>query len=141
MPMLVRDGSLHRVFLGPVDAFNNQLLMTPPGQALTMAQVPQNALPPLPAQPPVAQVITITSGSATSSSRASSPQNDGEKIPRPANAWIMYRKHHHASFVAANPGVHNNQICKYLFSCPRLIKLTHSSGLDFHQVAFGGTSC
>jgi len=106
-----------RVFLGPPAVFRNQALITPPGQVSTMAQMPQQVQPPLPVQvitlpAPVAQATTVASGVGASSSRASSPQSDGEKIPRPANAWIMYRKHHHASFVAANPGVHNNQICK-----------------------------
>jgi hypothetical protein len=37
------------------------------------------------------------------------------KVPRPPNAFIIYRKHHHASTAAAHPGVHNNQICESEF--------------------------
>jgi hypothetical protein len=106
-----------RVFLGPPAVFRNQALVTPPAQVFTMGQIAQQVQQSLQAQvnalpAPVTQATTIASGIGAPSSRASSPQSDGEKIPRPANAWIMYRKHHHASFVAANPGVHNNQICK-----------------------------
>jgi HMG (high mobility group) box len=34
------------------------------------------------------------------------------KIPRPANAFILYRKAHHESVKAENPGISNNDICK-----------------------------
>nr|APB08806.1 mating type protein [Neofusicoccum eucalyptorum]APB08807.1 mating type protein [Neofusicoccum eucalyptorum]APB08808.1 mating type protein [Neofusicoccum eucalyptorum] len=33
-------------------------------------------------------------------------------IPRPMNCFILYRKEKHPSVVAANPGVHNNEIAK-----------------------------
>lgn len=35
------------------------------------------------------------------------------KIPRPANAFILYRQHHHPEVKANHPGMHNNDICKY----------------------------
>lgn len=38
------------------------------------------------------------------------------KVPRPANAFILYRKDHHESVKLAHPGIHNNQICKLMFS-------------------------
>jgi hypothetical protein len=34
------------------------------------------------------------------------------KVPRPANAFILYRQHHHPVIKAKYPGIHNNQICK-----------------------------
>lgn len=34
-----------------------------------------------------------------------------EKLPRPPNAFILYRQHHHPLIKAKNPGFHNNQIC------------------------------
>jgi len=34
------------------------------------------------------------------------------KIPRPPNAWILYRQHHHASVRDANPGMMNVDLCK-----------------------------
>ncbi|KAI9819212.1 MAG: hypothetical protein M1827_007368 [Pycnora praestabilis] len=33
-----------------------------------------------------------------------------EKVPRPPNAFILYRQHHHPIVKAANPGMHNNEI-------------------------------
>lgn len=34
------------------------------------------------------------------------------KIPRPPNAYILYRKDRHNLVKAANPGITNNEICK-----------------------------
>ncbi len=34
------------------------------------------------------------------------------KIPRPPNAFILYRKHHHPALKNKFPQLHNNQICK-----------------------------
>lgn len=36
------------------------------------------------------------------------------KIKRPPNAFILYRQHHHPMVKAANPELHNNQICMVL---------------------------
>ncbi len=35
----------------------------------------------------------------------------GGKPPRPPNAFILYRQHHHFSVKTAYPDFHNNQIC------------------------------
>nr|APB08803.1 mating type protein [Neofusicoccum kwambonambiense] len=35
-------------------------------------------------------------------------------VPRPMNCFIIYRKEKHASVVAANPGLHNNDISKII---------------------------
>nr|ATA58224.1 MAT1-2-1 [Neofusicoccum luteum] len=35
-------------------------------------------------------------------------------VPRPMNCFILYRKEKHPSVVAANPGVHNNEISKII---------------------------
>jgi hypothetical protein len=35
-----------------------------------------------------------------------------KKVPRPPNAFIIYRKEWHSTVVAENPGLHNNAICK-----------------------------
>nr|AXQ39867.1 HMG-box protein [Pyricularia oryzae]BAC65094.1 MAT1-2-1 [Pyricularia grisea] len=37
-----------------------------------------------------------------------------DKIPRPANAYILYRKDWHPIVKSANPGIHNNEISKIL---------------------------
>lgn len=41
-----------------------------------------------------------------------------DKIPRPPNAFILYRQHYHPIIKAQNPQLHNNDICK--FSAPIL---------------------
>ena len=34
------------------------------------------------------------------------------KVPRPPNAFILYRQHHHPLVKRASPHLHNNEICK-----------------------------
>lgn len=34
------------------------------------------------------------------------------KVARPANAFILYRQHHHPMVKAQDPKIHNNRICK-----------------------------
>lgn len=34
------------------------------------------------------------------------------KVPRPPNAFILYRQHHHPLIKARRPEIHNNEICK-----------------------------
>ena len=43
---------------------------------------------------------------------APKPQKKKVKIPRPPNAYILYRKDHHRQIREQNPGLHNNEICK-----------------------------
>lgn len=38
------------------------------------------------------------------------------KIPRPPNAYILYRKDHHREIRDRNPGLHNNEVCKSLLT-------------------------
>ena len=35
-----------------------------------------------------------------------------EKIKRPANAWILFRQHHHPNVKITHPNITNNGICK-----------------------------
>lgn len=35
------------------------------------------------------------------------------KVARPANAFILYRQHHHPMVKAQDPNIHNNRICEY----------------------------
>lgn len=37
------------------------------------------------------------------------------KVPRPPNAFILYRQHHHPLVKAQYPDMHNNQICKSIY--------------------------
>lgn len=51
------------------------------------------------------------------------------KVPRPPNAFILYRQDQHPKIKSEQPDIHNNQICK--FSPGRLfVKISHipSSG-------------
>jgi hypothetical protein len=34
------------------------------------------------------------------------------KVPRPANAFILYRKHYHSILKGQDPNMHNNDICE-----------------------------
>ena len=43
---------------------------------------------------------------------SAAPKKAKQKVARPPNAFIIYRKDWHAAIVAENPGVHNNAICK-----------------------------
>ena len=40
---------------------------------------------------------------------------DPNKISRPPNSWILYRKHHHRLIKERDPTMHNNDICKLPF--------------------------
>lgn len=50
------------------------------------------------------------------------------KIPRPPNAYILYRKDQQAALKAANPGIPNNDICKLL-----LVVLVNDSSANIMQ--------
>ena len=47
--------------------------------------------------------------------RQSMKFSNKSKIPRPANAYILYRAEHHKLVKAKNPGLHNNAICMTFF--------------------------
>jgi hypothetical protein len=53
-----------------------------------------------------------TAASSPESSASPDSPKKGTKVSRPANAFILYRKHNHPDIVARNPGLHNNEICK-----------------------------
>jgi hypothetical protein len=53
-----------------------------------------------------------TAVSSPESPAFSESPKKGTKVSRPANAFILYRKHNHPDIVARNPGLHNNEICK-----------------------------
>ncbi|KAH6997292.1 hypothetical protein EDB80DRAFT_883438 [Ilyonectria destructans] len=39
--------------------------------------------------------------------------NKYAKIPRPPNAYILYRRDRHRYIKLGQPGIHNNEICEY----------------------------
>lgn len=50
-----------------------------------------------------------SSTDAVANSRAATPEKKS-KVPRPPNAFILYRKHHHPLLKEKNPDMHNNDI-------------------------------
>ncbi|KAI5290442.1 hypothetical protein KEM54_001531 [Ascosphaera aggregata] len=54
-------------------------------------------------------------GATPTSSKAGKPlQTKRQRIPRPPNAFILYRQHYHPIVKAQNPSFHNNDISKLL---------------------------
>ena len=52
-------------------------------------------------------------GPAVSAGPALSPSKTAtSKVPRPPNAFIIYRKEWHSRIVKENPALHNNKICE-----------------------------
>ena len=50
--------------------------------------------------------------SENEATNSAAPKKAKQKVPRPPNAFIIYRKDWHPIVVAAHRGVHNNAICK-----------------------------
>jgi hypothetical protein len=55
---------------------------------------------------------TFSETTASPESTPVFPTTTKVKIPRPANAFILYRTHHHPIIKARYPDIANNQICK-----------------------------
>ncbi|KAI9799445.1 MAG: hypothetical protein M1825_004545 [Sarcosagium campestre] len=98
--------NLHRT--GPFQSAQNAPVA--PGHAHFTPHATISAVPPTitPADTPVASP-TLPAGSPPTSVQddKGSPKI---KVPRPPNAFILYRKHHHPLLKAGNPNLHNNEI-------------------------------
>ncbi|KAK5136179.1 hypothetical protein LTR08_004016 [Meristemomyces frigidus] len=68
--------------------------------ANSVTLMPTGHMPPKPAV--TARDLTLPAEQA--------PKTAGSKVPRPPNAFIIYRKEWHPRVVKENPGVHNNSI-------------------------------
>jgi len=93
---------IHQVNLS-VNVLDNNIMATPV----------ENASPVLTedaASPEVGLDFENEVANFTASSPASKKVK--QKVARPPNAFIIYRKDWHLTAVAANPGLHNNDICK-----------------------------
>ncbi|EEH50039.1 uncharacterized protein PADG_06118 [Paracoccidioides brasiliensis Pb18] len=55
-------------------------------------------------------IVTNNDRSARSPKARKMIRGKPEKIPRPSNAFILYRRHHHPLVKASNPDFHNNDI-------------------------------
>jgi len=77
------------------------------------------AAAPMSSEPPANSVdnaVGLTGGAQSLS--ASTPgtgdvASTNKKIPRPMNAFMIYRLRHHSIVAGENPGMHNNDICAY----------------------------
>lgn len=58
--------------------------------------------------------LEITQATALAPPVAQSKTKE-KKIPRPPNAYILYRKERHHLIEEANPGITNNEICAFLY--------------------------
>jgi hypothetical protein len=84
--MIVRNSEVDQFLLGPAADFKKRTLIHVAGQF---------------------PVLSLRNKPETESG------NGGRsRIPRPPNAWIIYRKEHHSIVLAQNPGIRNNDICK-----------------------------
>lgn len=66
-----------------------------------------NTVKALPVYP---QTPYATSPASSKGSQKSASKKNQNKVPRPPNAFIIYRKDWHPKIVSENPGVHNNAI-------------------------------
>lgn len=109
--MYVRDPAINRVFLGPRVILQGRPLMRVAGQihVLMASHIPAASPTNLSTAVTTPQTNTTT---LLAQIAAAAHAPGGKKIPRPPNAFIIYRKAHHAATVAENPGLHNNDICK-----------------------------
>lgn len=107
----VQDNVSFRVFLAREDVFppysigsvpaGHLTVFVPPDPTPTPLTVPQMPFP----LPPKGKMETSIPAKSS-------------RIHRPPNAFILYRKAHHQAVKAAHPGIHNNQICEFLFLTP-----------------------
>lgn len=63
------------------------------------------------------------------------------KIPRPPNAYILYRKDRHHAIKEQNPDLCNNDICTWISLPPLLTSLTRLSGHSWCTMADGAPIC
>ncbi|RMY65893.1 hypothetical protein D0863_08815 [Hortaea werneckii] len=81
------------------DATNSRFSLTVNAIANSVIYMPTG---PMPRKP------SVTTSSVAPAGKPS--KNSSSKVPRPPNAFIIYRKDWHARVVAENPGLHNNAI-------------------------------
>ena len=127
--MLIRDSIINQVILGPRAVMERQKLLYVAGGLPVLMPATGYDSPPT--------SVASASSPGTFENNLDSPSVKSAKIPRPPNAFIIYRKAHHSKIVAENPSLHNNQICKYSDSLHMLTFLTCSSRHYWSYVATG----
>lgn len=113
------DGVPTLTLNGPIPAFPN---INPGSDAAQFNIESDFALTPKVSTPETDSVVSDsqTDGNDHASNAASPTQeNDADahriRIPRPPNAYILYRKEKQADIVKEYPGIRNNEICKLTF--------------------------
>jgi hypothetical protein len=106
----VHDSHMFRIFLARADMFPQGSLL--PGAAGNIAALINPAL--LGNTVPVAAAAPISGIRPQAEPIERGNMVKHTKVLRPPNAFILYRKAHHEAVKAAHPGIHNNQICKFL---------------------------
>lgn len=96
----VRNGSDDRILMGASASFPANKLKTIAGISLPVLV------------DDVGNYLDDTTTAAPGTSTGKMAKYD--KVPRPANAFILYRKDNQDLIKAANPGIHNNDVCKYI---------------------------
>ncbi len=124
---LVRDAAVNRVLVGPRQVIDSLPLLQVAGHLPVL--IPQFAIPSAQASPATSTHMP-SAGGGNVAATATKPA----KIPRPPNAFIIYRKAYHAEIVAKNPGLHNNQICMLVQHLLNEIRLTLCSGYYWPDV-------
>ncbi len=108
--MYVRDAARPRIFLGPYCWWEQQNILHVAGQIPILLPADLVTTPGSTPSDLASPVLCVQAVKATSDKDEKIDQKD--KIPRPPNAFIIFRKYHHARIVRENPGVHNNVICE-----------------------------
>lgn len=107
----VQDGTkdIDRYFLGPPEDFidGKRMLLNISGRAVLVFR-PQTKK---------------TSPQKDNVKEAKSPVK--EKLKRPSNPFLLYRRDYHKLVKAANPGYNNNQICKFASLTPWALSHEH----------------
>jgi len=86
--------------VAPIDAANSYL------------SSPQTSLPDSPILDSPANGSSAFQARAAANARSKLAKDRIAKVPRPPNAFILYRQHHHPIVKKQNPNIHNNQICE-----------------------------
>lgn len=101
---------VHQVELS-INAFENNIMATPAKECVLESAGNSGTLP-------ASDVICDEDVNESASKKAP------KKIPRPPNAFIIYRKEWHPIMVAKNPGAHNNTICESALPSNVFLNLT-----------------
>lgn len=120
LPTLTLNGP-HCPYPDPV----TQSIASRPMMKVDMAMVSQVTTPSSPDTPSDSHTDGATHSSTTGNAQDTDHEVPVVKVPRPPNAYILYRKDKHREIENEHPGIRNNEICE---SIPyRALTLTNHS--------------